>query len=98
MKICSNTNSTLECHHQLFQITGDTLPEKDVISSHAVLSNVECSFYCLQTSTCVGFNDGHKSNKCALNCQLSIKTRTRGQQGNAEEKWMFYEGLRKVRK
>ena len=98
MKICSNTNSTLECHHQLFQITGDTLPEQDVISSHAAHSQVECSLICLQTTTCVGYNYRTKSSKYALNCQLSNKTRTRGQQGNAEGKWMFYEGLPMVRK
>ena len=98
MKICSNTNSTLECHHQLFPITGETLPEEDVIFIHAVHSQVQCSLICLQTSTCAGFNYRHKSNKYALNCQLGNKTRTRGQKGNAEGKWMFYEGLQMVRK
>ena len=69
--------------------TGDTLPEEDIISSHAVHFKVECSLKCLQSSTCVGYNYRAKSNRYAVNCQLSNKTRTRDQGAGAKENGCF---------
>ena len=78
--------------------TGDALAEEDILSSHTVHFKVECSLKCLQSSTCGGYNYRAKSNRYAVNCQLSNKTRTRDQGAGAKEKWMFYQDLEKVKK
>ena len=74
------------------------MPEEDIISSYAVNSKVECSLKCLQTTTCVAYNHRSKSNKYAVNCQLSNKTRERDQGNGAKGEWAFYQGLKEVRK
>jgi hypothetical protein len=76
--------------------TGDTLPPDDIISSHAVHFQVECSLRCLQKSTCSGYNYRTKSNKYAVNCQLSNKAPEREAERNGE--WTFYQDLETVSK
>ena len=86
-------------YHIVFITTGDTLPEGDIISSHAVHSQVECSLICLQKSTCVGYNyRPTEPNKYVVNCQLTDKTRGRDHEGNAKGKWRFYQTLKLVGK
>ena len=92
-------------HRQCFNIfvhysikTDETLSEDVIISSHAVQSDVECSMKCLEKSpTCVGYNDRSKSNRYAVNCQLSNKTREKDQATGANKKWAFYQNLEEVR-
>ena len=74
------------------------MPEEDIISSHSVHSQVECSLKCLETSTCVGYNYRPKSIKYAVNCQVSSKTEARDQVTGAEGEWIFYIDLEQVRK
>ena len=76
--------------------TGGTLPPEDIISSHAVYFQVECSLRCLQKSTCSGYNYRTKSNKYAVNCQLSNKTPEREVERNGE--WKLYQDLETVSK
>ena len=73
------------------------MAEEDIISSHAVHSKVECFLKCLHLSTCVGYNYRPKSNRYAVNCQLSNKTRTRDQGASAKGDWTFFKDLKKVR-
>ena len=68
--------------------TDETLSEDVIVSSHAVQSDVECSMKCLEKSpTCVGYNYRSKSNRYAVNCQLSNKTRGKDQATGANKKW-----------
>ena len=69
-----------------------SFPPKDILSSHAVHSKSECSWRCLQKSTCVGHNYRVKSNKYAENCQLSNKTQDRDNNKNGGD-WTFYQDL-----
>ena len=78
--------------------TGDKLLEAEIIFSCAVHSKVECSLKCLETSTCAGYNYRSKSNKYAINYQLSNKTRERDQGNGAKGEWKFYEVLETVRR
>ena len=74
------------------------LAKEDVISSYAVHSKVECSLKCLQTSPCFGYNYRSKSNKYAVNCQLSKKTQDKGKyRTGAKGEWTFYQDLQMVR-
>ena len=77
-----------------FFTSGSSLHPKDIISIHTVHFQNECSLRCLQTSTCVGFNFGVKSNKYVVNCQLTNKTHDR-KSGESEEKgeWVFYQDV-----
>ena len=87
-------------HFFIYYLTkiGETLSEDVIISSHAVLSEVECSVKCLEKSpTCVGYNYKPKSTRYAVNCQLSNETRGKNQEIGANKKWEFYQNLQKVR-
>ena len=77
--------------------TGDTLPEEDIISSYAVHSKIECSFQCLQASTCVGYNYRPKSNRYVVNCQLSSRIRGKDEQTIPKGNWEFYQDWKTVR-
>ena len=74
---------------------GESLPPNEIISSHTVHSKVECSLRCLQKSICVGYNYRHKSNKYAVNCQLSNKNQELGESDESGE-WTFYQDLETV--
>ena len=85
-------------YHYLMKCTGEELREEDIISSNSVHSEVECSLKCLQTTACVGYSYTPKSKTYAVNCQLSHKTRERGQESAGTGKWKFYQDLDMVRK
>ena len=72
------------------------MPDEDIISSYAVHSKIECSFQCLQASRCVGYNYRPKSNRYAVNCQLSSKIRGKDEQTVAKGNWEFYQDLETV--
>ena len=74
------------------------MPEEDIISSHVVRSELDCASWCVPSSTCVGFNYRPKSNKYAVNCQLSNNIWVRNQITRAKGEWMFYKDLEMVRK
>ena len=78
--------------HYLLVITiGKSLPPEDIISSHAVYSEVECSLRCLISTTCLVYNYRPKSNKHAVNCQLGTKTPGKERHGSGE--WSFYQNI-----
>ena len=70
---------------------GKSLAPEDIISSHAVYSEVECSLRCLMTSECLAYNYRPKSNEYAVNCQLS--TKTQGEESHGSEEWSFYQNI-----
>ena len=93
----ANSHDHFQNHYFLLSKTGDELPKEDIISSYAVHSQLECSHRCLQTSSCVGFNFRPKSNKYAVNCQLSNKNRARNEMTNeVKREWTFYYSLTEV--
>lgn len=53
-----------------FSIIGGALKSEDIISSHIVHSEMDCSLKCLGEQTCVGYNFRPKSKKHEINCQL----------------------------
>ena len=73
--------------------SGSSLHSDDILSNHTVHAKTECSLMCLQKSKCVGFNYRTKSNKYAVNCQLSNKKRDNGEIENTGE-WKFYQDVR----
>lgn len=91
-------NSTIITNICYFKNVGESLPEGDTISSCAVNSEVECSFQCLQTSTCIGYNYRPKSKNYAENCQLSSKTQDAYLTVDAIENWEFYQDSQMARK
>ena len=78
-----------------FKKIGSSFVSKDIISSHNVHSKLECSMRCLKESKCVGYNwRKTKSNKYAVNCQLSNKTKESESSESGE--WMFYQDTNNV--
>lgn len=75
-------------------MTGASLPLEDIIASHAVYSQVECSLKCLRKTACVGYNfKPHAKN--TENCQISKhKALKRGSEHLGE--WTFYQDLEKA--
>ena len=72
--------------------TGDTLPSRDIISTHAVYSEMDCSFKCLVTETCVAYNYRPTSSKYEMNCQLSNKKR-QATEIKTNGEWTFYQDV-----
>ena len=76
--------------------TGGQLPKEDIISNHGVHSKLvlDCVFKCIPSSTCVGFNyRPMRSNKYAVNCQLSKTINPRDQETGAKGEWTFHKDL-----
>ena len=67
---------------------------EDIISTHTVHSQIECSWRCLHVSTCVGYNYKTELSKHAVNCQLSKKPIDKENHGNGN--WTFYQDLKTV--
>ena len=71
------------------------MASEDILSSHRVDSQVECSLKCLvQKTTCVGFNYKHNAKKHDMNCQTSANTTlSRNKEDIANGEWMFFQVL-----
>lgn len=59
----------------------------DIIASHIVDSEVDCSLKCVEEQSCVGYNYREKSYNDVPNCQISNKIR--GIDAEHGE-WTFY--------
>ena len=91
-------SSLLGCRQKLFRkirSSRDTLRSGDTISSHAVYSQMDCSFKCLKSETCVAYNFRPTSSKYEVNCQLSNKTH-QAVEISANGEWTFYQEVKPV--
>ena len=69
------------------------MPSGDIISTHAVHSEMDCSFKCFRTETCVAYNYRPTSSKYEVNCQLSNKTH-QAIEISANGEWTFYQEVK----
>ena len=89
-----NTCYALLYFFYVFLKTGVSLPPEDIISNLSVHDEAECSFRCIQESTCMGYNYRPAMNSYAVNCQLSNKTQVSKRGGEREDgrgEWTFYQ-------
>ena len=67
---------------------------EDIISSHIVHSDIECSLKCLEEQSCVGYN--YRATPKKINCQIS-RMRNTTLEGDTETlvdgEWMFFQDL-----
>lgn len=62
----------------------------DIISTHNVRSEIECSFNCLKDQTCVGFKYKSGTNTPPVNCQLSNTTGKNNTAMTNDQGWVFF--------
>ena len=67
-----------------------TLKYDDIITTHNVQSEVECSFYCLDVKGCVGFKYKYTTSIESVNCQLSYSTGNSGIGNFNDHDWVFF--------
>ena len=70
------------------------MESEDIISSHIVDSEIECSLKCLDEQTCVGYNYRTESKKNEINCQLgSNSSLERDIESVRNGEWVFSQDL-----
>ena len=62
----------------------------DIISTHHVHSEMECSFRCLNEPTCVGFKYKHGVSSPSVNCQLSNTTAENNMIDDDGQGWVYF--------
>lgn len=72
-------------------LEGGSLAPEDIISSHSVHSEAECSLKCLEEEACIGYNYRPESKKHEINCQISHNTVQKEKESTRRRKWMFYQ-------
>ena len=61
----------------------------DIISTHYVYSEIDCSFRCLKEPTCVGFKYEHGVSSPTVNCKLSNSTGENNVADN-DKGWLYF--------
>jgi hypothetical protein len=65
---------------------------EDIISSHVVRSDIECSMKCLEEQSCVGYN--YRTTPQKINCQISRNTTIeRDAENLVNGEWIFYQDM-----
>ena len=74
----------------LFILTVPLLRFADIISTHHVHSEMECSFRCGNEETCVGFKYKHGVSSPSVNCQLSNNTGENNMVDDDDQGWVYF--------
>ena len=62
----------------------------DIISTHYVYTEMDCSLLCLNEATCVGFKYKHGVSSQSVNCQLSNTTGENDMVGDDDQGWVYF--------
>ncbi|XP_028410746.1 uncharacterized protein LOC114533433 [Dendronephthya gigantea] len=73
--------------------SGGSLTPEDIISTHSVDSEAECSLKCLESQVCVGYNYKPGSEKYEMNCQISDNKIHTEMEFVGNREWMFYQDM-----
>ena len=74
----------------LFILTERLLRFADIISTHHVHSQLDCSFCCGNEATCVGFKYKHGVSSPSVNCQLSNTTGENNRVDDDDQGWVYF--------
>ena len=81
----------------MFILTVPLLRFADIISTHHVHSEIECSFHCLKKATCAGFKHKHGVSSPSVNCQLSNTTGEKNMVEDDHQGWVYFVDIKAKR-